>query len=138
MISVAQPSTFKWHFHFSSNFIDFLIFHTCACLFWVITTTWGCHPPPSTGHLSLHHLLALCHAHPTLPSPWATPRSILVCAHTHACLIGAPSTHFPVDFHRLPVHNGWGAIIIPTGWGPYCLHCMPTPLQPLLPILYWH
>src|SRR5258708_36665811 len=77
MIYCCPTTIFKWHTHLLSNFIDFSIFRTCTCLFWVITTTWGCHPPPSTGHLSLHHLLPLCHAHPTLPSPWWTPRSIL-------------------------------------------------------------
>src|SRR5260221_8299651 len=99
MISAAHPLILKWQPRFLSNFIKLSIFRAHVHLFWVITTTWGCHPPPSTGHLSLHHLLALCHAHPTLPSPWATPRSILACAHTHACLIGAPSTHFPVNFY---------------------------------------
>src|SRR6266478_5392062 len=94
MISIAQPLIFKWHSHVISIFRLFM--HTC--------TYFGCHHPPYVTGTPLHHLLALCHHHPTLPSPWATPRSTLACAHTHVCLIGAPSTHFPVDFYRFLVH----------------------------------
>src|SRR5258708_14749294 len=118
MIYCCPTTIFKWHTHLLSNFIDFSIFHACARLFWVITTTWGCHPPPSTGHLSLHHLLALCHAHPTLPSPWVTPK-VNSCAHT--CLFWAlppiPS-RFPLTF---PLIHGWGAVKHPTHLGPMLL-----------------
>src|SRR5258708_30470231 len=55
MIYCCPTTIFKWHTHLLSNFIDFSIFRTHAHLVWVITTTWGCHPPPSTGHLSHHH-----------------------------------------------------------------------------------
>src|SRR5258708_3721387 len=98
-------------------------------LFWLPPLTWGCHHPPYLTGTPLHHLLALCHHHPTLPSPWATPRSTLACAHTHACLIGAPSTHFPVDFYRFLVHNSWGPTIIPFCHGPmlHTLHVRPIP-----------
>src|SRR5258707_7137885 len=100
MIYCCPTTIFKWHTHLLSNFIDFSIFCACAHLFWVITTTWGCHPPPSTGHLSLHHLLALCHAHPTLPSPWVTPRLIL--AHARAYFVHYCNNQFPHSPDILP------------------------------------
>src|SRR5260221_213952 len=126
-----------------THYIDFSTFRTRMHLFWLPPLTRGCHHPPYLTGTPLHHLLALCHCHPTLPSPWVTPRSTLACAHTHVRLIGAPSTHFPVDFYQLPVHNGWGAAIIPFCGGPmlHALHVCPIPTTFLLAytgILFTH
>src|SRR5258708_24911702 len=99
MIYCCPTTIFKWHTHLLSNFIDFSIFRTHAHLVWVITTTWGCHPPPSTGHLSLHHLLTLCHPHPTLPSLYITPTPTLAFPHSHVHVMLSPPAHLLHDFY---------------------------------------
>ena len=74
---------------------DFLHMHTHI----LVTTTWGCHPPPSTGHTS-HHLLAL------VPPP--------VCPPTHQFRLGSmpstnsvqtPSTPICPSIHPTQVHS---------------------------------
>src|SRR5258708_1048518 len=87
MISVAQPSTFKWHFHFSSNFIDFSIFRTCICLFWVITTTCASPPPPSTPHLPPP---PPSRTPPPTPPP---PSGLVRCPSHHTLPLGGPKVH---------------------------------------------
>src|SRR5260221_13767517 len=82
----------------------------------VTTTHPGCHHPPYLTGTPLHHLLALCHRHPTPSSPSATSKLIF----THTCMrtpdLGQqplvplildppwsffnPSNHLPVDFYQ--------------------------------------
>src|SRR5258707_14044687 len=98
MISAAHPSILKWQPRFLSNFIKFSIFAHTHTFFGLSPPTWGCHPPPSTGHTSLSLSIdspGVFHAHPTLPSPWVTPRSILA----HARAYFGHYHPFPVDFH---------------------------------------
>src|SRR5258708_37432940 len=101
MISVAQPSTFKWHFHFSSNFIDFSIFCTHACLFCVITTTWGCHPLhqlatyPSTTSWPCAMPIPLSH-HP------GQPQGRFLCTHAPILGITTHSQSISIDISTHP------------------------------------
>src|SRR5258708_28207037 len=92
MIYCCPTTIFKWHTHLLSNFIDFSIFRAHTHLVWVITTTWGCHPPPSTGHLSHHH-------QPTTRQPPGHPSSLhpippwgryVHCCHGHPVLSHPP------------------------------------------------
>src|SRR5258708_15591141 len=84
MISVAQPSTFKWHFHFSSSFIDISIFRAHTCLFWVTTTHPGLPSPPITNWHTPHPPPGLvpCPSHSpiTLGDPKVDSHM-----HTHTC-----------------------------------------------------
>src|SRR5260221_13896397 len=75
--------------------------HTCAPV-WVTTTHLGLPSPPITDWHTPHPPPGLvpCPSHSpiTLGNPKVDSR---VHTHTHAHLIGAPSTHFPVDFYQL-------------------------------------
>src|SRR5258706_15703160 len=55
--------------------------HARAC-FGSSPPTWGCHPPPSTGHLSLPHPLALCHCLPCHSSTTWGDSKVVSHAHT--------------------------------------------------------
>src|SRR5258708_3558501 len=111
---------------------------------WVTTTHLGLPLPPITDWHTPHLPPGLVPHAPYSPITLGDPKvDSRMRTHTHAHLIGAPSTHFLVDFYRLPVHNGWGAAIIPFCGGPmlHTLHVHPIPTTFLLAyagILFTH
>src|SRR5258708_22538881 len=122
MISVAQPSTFKWHFHFSSSFINISIFHTHARLFWVTTTHLHC--PTPLGHqipISIDSPVPPLHcpSTPTGPLPHHPWGNVGIKFFMHECTQVAHITHFlldsyllilsPVDYLGISVHPRLGS-----------------------------
>src|SRR5258708_19630385 len=115
MIFITQPSIFKWQTHFFIQFYQHFNFSCTHAPIVVTTTHPGCHHPPYLTGTPLHHLLALCHRHPTPSSPWATSKSIFVHTCMHTPDLGQqppvplildppwsffnPSNHLPANFY---------------------------------------
>src|SRR5258707_1824878 len=130
MVSVAQPSTFKWHFHFSSSFIDISIFRARTRLFWVTTTHLGLPSPPITDWHTPPPPPGLVpspsHSPITLGDPKVNSRM-----RTHTCMPDWGPIHpLPGRFLSTSGSHGWGAIIIPFCGGPmlHTLHVHPIPI----------
>src|SRR5260221_1427358 len=87
----------------SSNFFDFFDFLCMHVPNLVTTTHPGCHHPPYSIGTTPTHLLALCHPHPTPPSPWVTPNVDFLCTHACAILLRPvpPETEMPLGAGRL-------------------------------------
>src|SRR5260221_14622851 len=104
MISVAQPSTFKWHFHFSSSFIDISIFCTCVHLFWVPTPPLHC-PTPLGPQIPISIDSPVpplhCPSTPTGPLPHHPWGNVGIKFFAHECTQVGHITHFLVNSYRL-------------------------------------
>src|SRR5258708_6173564 len=84
-----------------STFRYFVHMHAC---FGSSPPTWGCHPPPSTGHLSLHHPLALCHCLPCHSSTTWGDSKVVSHAHVHTCAYLGQQPPISIDPYRF----SWG------------------------------
>src|SRR5258708_4896084 len=92
---IWPPTTTRFYLGDSFILIDFSTFHMHTCLFWSPPPTWGCHPPPSTGHTS--HLSLPIHLAPTPTSISIQLGSLPSSAH----LSVQPSFH-PSGLHPHP------------------------------------
>ena len=71
----------------------------------VTTTHPGLPLPPYSIGTPPTHLLALCHPHPTPPSPWATPNVDFLCTHMHVHLFWANNPPAPSIINSHPGFN---------------------------------